>query len=239
MEKVLDGIAKLDADGDQPPELELQPVYAQSPMGKIFGLVFFWAGRDHDRGQAYLSKVLSFAPVMMNTVAPCTLSGFLLGNAGLAQTQTLAAPYGLPIKTLTPKVLKIFKKYCDVLPEDLAVALTWHQLRQCSPSAVGQHGQPSVFSLREPHHVVEILSQAVDASNYEKVAKWGQDFRNELLEKVPEEILDSRWIPLTPDDEVPPLPTLFGKNNASFLTRLKKEKDPNNVFRHAIPRIAV
>lgn len=237
MAKLLQGIEDLKAADDLPRELDLQPLYANSPMGKIFGTIFSWTGPDHDRGRTYLDKITSLAPVLMTQVAPCTLAETLANNAPLVPPRAYSNPRSMSIKTLTPKVVEIIQKYCSLLPDDLAATVTWHELRDCSPSLNHETRSPAVFGTREPCYILEILSSSVNEANFKAVSEWGISFKEELEREVPEQLLESKWIPLTPSEEFGGIEKLFGKENAAFLRKLKKEKDPKGIFRYALPSL--
>lgn len=222
-----------------PPELELQPFYANSPNGRVFIVFFSWSSPDHERGQKYLNKVTSWSTVIHKQVTACTVPEILATMGQFVSRHAYANPRMLPVRTLTPAVIDTIDKYCGRMPTDPGVCFTWHAHRANTPSTPnGPACQPSVFGSREPHFLIQILANAVDKKNYNVVSKWGHDFRDELLQQGQEAVLPSRWIPLTPDNEMPTLDVLMGEDNASWLREMKKQKDSRGLFRYALPRIA-
>ncbi|KAK6004805.1 hypothetical protein QM012_008667 [Aureobasidium pullulans] len=237
MSNVQTGMEKLAAEDDLPPELDLQPFYSVMPFGKVYGGMFMWAGPDIDRGQKYLDKVLSFHPNVLCTVAPASMMESLERNAPYVPESSYMNSRAVNVKKITPKIYDTFVRACETMPQDPAAMLTWHEVRPCSPSFHPATSLPSVFNTREPHYVIEILANASAEENYEAVSRWGLALQEELLREASEEILDASWLASTPSEEITSLEKFYGAGNARFLKELKKARDPDGVFKHAIPKI--
>ncbi|KAF4551578.1 FAD-binding domain-containing protein 73 [Elsinoe fawcettii] len=234
---VHDGIEAMKAADDLPPEIDLQPAYANSPLGPIFGVIFCWGSPDIERGKQYLEKIAALAPVLMNSVVPCTAPELFAVVATFSPAHTFVSARSVGLRTASQKVLEVVKKHCGLMPADLGAVVTWHELRTDSPSANKERSLLSVFGARQPHYILEILACAVEQENLEAVTAWGLTFRDEILEKASEEVLESQWVPMTPAGELKGPEKVYGSENAEFLRMLKKEKDPKNVFRYAIPSL--
>ncbi|KAG9684695.1 hypothetical protein KCU95_g12970, partial [Aureobasidium melanogenum] len=228
---------KLAAGNDLPPELDLQPFLTATPTGKVYGGFCMWAGPDIDRGCKYLDKVLFFHPKVLCTVAPATMMESLERNAAYVPESSYTNSRAVNVKRITPKIYAILVEACEYMPADPAAMLTWHEVRPCSPSFSPATRLASVFNSRETHYVVEILANASVEENFEAVSKWGLSLKEELLQEVPEEVLNASWLASTPNEDLDSLDKLYGVANAQFLGKLKKERDPEALFRHAIPRI--
>lgn len=237
MRNVQAGMEKLAAEKDLPPELDLQPFLTATPTGKVYGGLFMWAGPDIDRGREYLDKVLSFHSNVLCTVAPATMMESLERTAAYVPESSYMNSRAVNVKKITPKIYDILVEACEHMPADPAAMLTWHEVRPCSPSLNPATSLASVFNSREPHYVVEILANAFMEQNFEAVSKWGLALKEELLREVPEEVLNASWLASTPNEDIESLEKLYGTANAQFLRQLKKEKDPEAILRHAIPRI--
>lgn len=237
MSNVQAGMEKLAAENDLPPELDVQPFYSVMPTGKVYGAMFMWAGPDIDRGRKNLDKVLSFHPSILCTVAPASMMESLERNAPYVPDSSYMNSRAVNVKKITPKIYDIFVRACETMPQDPAAMLTWHEVRPCSPSFNPSTSLPSVFNSREPHYVIEILANASVAENFEAVTRWGLTLQKELLEEASEEILDASWLASTPSEDITSLEKFYGIKNAQFLRELKQERDPDAIFKHAIPKI--
>lgn len=237
MRNVQAGMGKLDAENDLPPELDLQPFITATPTGIVHGGFFMWAGPDIDRGREYLEKVLSFHPNVLCTVAPATMMESLERTAAYVPESSYMNSRAVNVKRITPKIYDILVEACERMPADPAAMLTWHEVRSCSPSFDPTTSLASVFDCREPHYVVEILANASVEENFEAVSKWGLSLKDELILEAPEEVLNASWLASTPNEDIVLLEKLYGTANAQFLRELKKERDPEAIFKHAIPRI--
>ncbi|KAG9605359.1 hypothetical protein KCU77_g840, partial [Aureobasidium melanogenum] len=237
MRNVQAGMEKLAAGNDLPPELDLQPFLTATPTGKIYGGFFMWAGPDIDRGREYLDKVLSFHPYVLCTVAPATMMESLERTAAYVPESSYMNSRAVNVKRITPKIYDILVEACEHMPADPAAMLTWHEVRPCSPSFNPSTSLASVFNSREPHYVIEILANASIEENFEAVSKWGLSLKEELLRKASEKVLNASWLASTPDEDIGVLERLYGTANAQFLRELKRKRDPEAIFKHAIPRI--
>ncbi|KAF2219665.1 hypothetical protein BDZ85DRAFT_285083 [Elsinoe ampelina] len=237
IQKVHQGIEAMKAAGDLPDEIDVQPAYANSPFGLVFGVVFCWASPDIERGQKYLEKILSLAPVLMNQVVSCNVPGLFAAAAALAVSHAYVSARSINVRTVSQSLLDVIKRQCGLMPAALGCLVTWHELRASSPSIQEEKSLPSIFGAREPHYILEIIACAVEKEDLKAVTVWRKNFMNEVLEKAPEEVLECQWLPMTPGGELRGLEKLFGNENARFLKTLKRKKDPHNVFKHALPSL--
>jgi hypothetical protein len=237
----IDGVAALESAHDLPPELELQPIIINTPMGRAFGILFFWASQNHELGRKYLEKVTALAPLLMNQVSLVTMSEFLAGVAAVIPNATHSHMRTLSVRRMTPTICEIIAKYNNSMSNDFANGISIHQIRSTSPSCSPKTSLPAVFGAREPHYLVEMIGGTVDGNIEEtaKTADWVYGFEEELIRREPDEILDCRWVPLSRNELLKDLDKLFGKDNSTFVKELKEEQDPNGIFKYAIPRLTV
>lgn len=120
---------------------------------------------------------------------------------------------------------------------EYAAMLTWHEVHLCLPLSNNSTSLALVFNNCEPRYVIEILANASVEDNFEAVSRWGLALQKELLREASEEILHASWLASTPSEDITSLEKFYGTDNARFLRELKQERDPEAVFKHAIPRI--
>ncbi|KAF2149726.1 FAD-binding domain-containing protein [Myriangium duriaei CBS 260.36] len=239
MTKYLSGIDALHEASDYPAELSVQPMWVNSPMGQIFGAVFFWADSDHERGRIYVEKIASLANAVMNTVSVVSIPEFLASVAPLVPRHAYTTCRSLSFTKMTSAIRKVIIESCKRMPTMQGPALTWHELPACSPSVHKSSSLPAVFGARRPHFVLEVLGNVVDPEHVREVAEWAESVKVELESQAAEDILDCKWVPLTPTKGLGSLDKLFGEENAAFAKKLKTDRDPNGVFRYALPPLTI
>lgn len=239
MNHVQDGMISLADANDCPPELDVQPMYAYGPHGYYYGALFCWGGPDIERGRVYLEKVVAFHPTIAVQVTPTNMAKAIELWAPLVPDSSYVNSRAVNVRRLTPKIYDLLVQACATMPKDLATMLTWHEVRPCSPSFDPSKSLPSVFHARESHYVIEILANAVDQANFEAVSNWGLALAHQLRREAPEELLDAQWLASTPTEDLGSLEALYGDENARFLRNLKAERDPQDVFKYALPRLGL
>jgi len=97
----------------------------------------------------------------------------------------------------------------------------------------------SVFGVRDPHFLLEILGGAVMKQNKEQAVNWSTSLWQDLEHVDPGNLLPSTYISLDRPSESPghaALSKIFGSNDQEVL-KLKEEYDPENVFDLAVPKL--
>lgn len=137
------------------------------------------------------------------------------------------------IRSLAPSVeaAKVIAKHASqVKPEYGAVFV--HGLHGTSVESDKEH-PPSVFASREVHLMVEMLGFAYqDAASKVPASAWCRAMHDEI--KTLEGVMDETYFPLT-QSSILDLEKTYKKEALEFLRALKKELDPTNVFRNAVP----
>ncbi|KAL3474761.1 hypothetical protein BJX99DRAFT_260019 [Aspergillus californicus] len=135
--------------------------------------------------------------------------------------------HSISLKEFTLKSLAVLANYSSLLPGG-GVGLAVHELRHPKPN------DASVFGNRLHHHMLEILSVTTDQDYVESGEQWALGLEANLRKEDPTNILGG-YISLMDDDETD-LKLVYGKHYETLLG-LKREYDPRNTFRYAIPRL--
>jgi FAD/FMN-containing dehydrogenase len=98
---------------------------------------------------------------------------------------------------------------------------------------------PSVFGTQGAHMLLEIVGAAAfpDPAAAEQAGAWGDQVFEELRQRG-EGVLKGKYYPSQAMDKDMKGEEVFGVQGWQTLRRLKKEMDPDNVFRHTIPSFA-
>lgn len=214
------------------PALSSQQMVVNSPNGRAFAVGIIWSSDDHDAGRAELAKIEALGTVVMNTVGPTTVADYM----EMLSTQIPSSAYGacqtLSIRKLNNETTAIMSRNFDKMPPSFGTAFTIHELR--GPSAAPKSN--SVFGLREPHFMLEFISTVAKEEDEKESREWATNFRKELLQMKPENLLPGTYISLTPPG-VTPLSKIYGPDsNYETLLELKQKYDPHNVFNLAVPK---
>ncbi|CAG8938456.1 unnamed protein product [Penicillium salamii] len=214
-----------------PKELNLFQSVTHGPTGKAMGVIFVWASSDFDAGQKWLSKVSSWSPVAMSTVAPTTMSVFNESTKTIAPQSAYGKSLTLSLRELTPEVVEVICKHASLQPNSPATIFGMHELRGCAP-------QPPLNTLiahRHPHFVMELLPTVRDADLLDAAVAWAHEFYEDLMKTDPANIMASTYLPLTEPGKVN-MKGIFG-DKYEFLKVMKHRHDPENVFEHALVRL--
>ena len=214
-----------------PKELNLFQSVLNGPTGKAFGIIFVWASSDLEAGHAWLSKVSSWSPVAMNTVAPTKMSVFNESTKTIAPQAVYGKSYTLSLRELTPEVVNVICKHAAIQPNSPATIFGMHELRDCaSISPVN-----TLVAHRHPHFVMELLPTVRDADLLDAALVWAHAFYEDLMKTDPSNIMTSTYLPLTEPGKVN-MKGIFGEKY-EFLKLMKNQHDPDNVFKHALVQL--
>ena len=224
------GYRALAAEG-LPSALYVQQVSITTPYGKVFAVAFFWGSDDHEQGQACLTKVTALGSVIMNTVTPNTLAGFLEIMKGAVPPNAYGSIETMSIRDMTPEAINIIARNIGKMPSTIGTGYSMHELR--GPSAAPN--TESVFGSREPHMMLEIITTVADQADLKGAKEWAHDFLNELKEMKPENILPGTYISITPPGSNS-FKNIFG-TNYDHLLEMKRKYDPEGIFGLAPPEV--
>ncbi|PSR78017.1 hypothetical protein BD289DRAFT_377167, partial [Coniella lustricola] len=229
-EALTSGIASL---GDTPPALKLQLFVMEFPgLGKVLAAIATWVSDDHAQGRKLIDAVATFGKCIVNATEAKTTAQYAQDNEKLVTYGVHGRSYTLNLRRWTPTAVRILAKYSATVPGGNAM-ISIHSLRTRHATAL----VPSVFGAREDHHMVEIVSMTADPALQETASAWGQGLLNELKEHEDHaNILDSAYLSLLDHGDVH-LQKVYGRHLDTIRT-LKNKYDPQNVFKHAAPRLA-
>src|SRR5271168_5303289 len=108
---------KLKTEG-LPPALYAAPLVMNSPQGKTFTCAFIWGSDDHETGQAYLAKIAALGKVVMNTVGPNTITGYLKFLKTVVPQNAYGSVETISIRELNPEAIGVIARNLEKMPSD-------------------------------------------------------------------------------------------------------------------------
>ncbi|KAI7977991.1 hypothetical protein EIK77_009531 [Talaromyces pinophilus] len=218
-----------------PKELTLQQMVFNSPQGRLFCVTFTWSSEDIEEGRRWSEKVASLTTLLMNTVAVTTIPDWYDGNAALIPTNAYGQFRTHNLPEITPEAAECLGRHLAKMPSDLCTMFSIHQSRTTTSTP----NSDSVFAVREPHFMLEIIGCATTEEKSAESEQWALDLWNDVGEIEKKNILDGAYISLHYAEE-PHSSTLsryFGSHVDDILAT-KKRYDPENVFDLTVPRLA-
>ena len=213
-----------------PGALGIQQNVLNTPMGKCFAIGFMWSSSDLDEGRKNLDRIASFGHVLFNGVKETTIPEWMDNIATFAPQVAYGQNCTISLRKLTEEVNIIIGRETAAMPEDRSTLLSIHQLR--GPSEAAQTN--SVFGARTAHYCIEFIATASVPEKTQAVWDWAVRFRDAIGKTDGQNILTSTYISLTPPAEASSA-AIYG-DNWEKLVDIKKEYDPKNVFKHALPK---
>ncbi|KAJ2976933.1 hypothetical protein NUW58_g7963 [Xylaria curta] len=226
-----EGYEKLVAVEPLPRALQLQPFGIELPgLGKVFAVGATWADADQEEGKKWFGKIAALGTCIMSNPEPKSVSAFTAFNETLVVYGSYGRGYTLNLNKYTTKTAEVLAKYTSLIPGG-GIAVSVHSLRSPAPS------NESVFGSRVDHLMLELVSMTGVQELEAKSAEWSGNFLQELKESDPENVLESSYVSLMADDDSD-YKKIYGEHY-DRLVELKKKYDPDNVFKYAVPRLAV
>ncbi|KAI0968680.1 hypothetical protein F4678DRAFT_442477 [Xylaria arbuscula] len=226
-----EGYEKLVAEQPLPRALQLQPFGIELPgLGKVFAVGATWADDDQEEGKKWFGKIAALGNCIVNSPEPKSVSAFAAFNETLIVYGSYGRGYTLNLKKYTTKTAEVLAKYTSLIPGG-GIALSVHSLRAPAPS------DDSVFGSRFDHLMVELVALTPVQDLELKGAEWSKGLIQELKEVDAENILESAYVSLLGEEDSD-YKKIYGLYYDK-LVELKKEYDPDNVFKYAVPRISI
>ncbi|KAF4960857.1 hypothetical protein FGADI_690 [Fusarium gaditjirri] len=220
-------------ESDQlPVYLQLQPMIAQMP-GQPVSLMAIatWHGDDKDEGRSWIKNIAGAATCVMENTQEITLAEMLENNEKLVTWPSYGRVYTLNCKTLTEKAIEILAKHCLNAPGG-SLIFSYHTLLSAH-----EPEQKSVFGTRARHHMFEIYAILADKTFAEERVKWAARVKAELQADDSDNILEGSYISLGSHEDVD-VKKIYGKHYET-LAALKRKYDPENMFKHSVPRLVL
>ena len=225
------GYEKLIAEESVPRALQLQSFGIELPnLGKVLAVGATWTSPDHDEGRRWIGKVAKFGNCLMNNPEAKSVMSYVEFNETLLTYGSYGRAYTLNIKKLTLKTAGVLGKHTALLPGG-SIALSVHTLRDPVPN------EASVFGSRVDHHMIELVAMTPQRELEIKGSEWARQLLKDLREEDPDNVMDSSYVSLSGDEDSN-YKKIYG-SHYDGLVELKKKVDPENVFRHAVPRLSI
>jgi len=212
--------------------LGIQQNILNTPMGKCFAVGFMWSSSDLTEGHRLLDEIASLGQVLHNSVVETTIPEWLNGIAKFAPKAAYGRNCTISLRRLTDEVNSVIGEHVAKMPEDRSTLLSILQLRGPSEAASAE----SVFGAREAHYCLEFIATSSEPARTQEVWEWAVGFRDALRKTDEQNILASTYISLTPPAEANSS-GIYG-DNWEALVKVKRQYDPQNVFRHALPQFS-
>jgi hypothetical protein len=226
-----EGVEKLSAEEGLPPTLQLQVFSLELPnVGKALAVAAAWSDADHEEGRRWFDKIAGLGTCILNETQAVSLLQYTENNGQLIPKRTYGKMFSISLKRWTPRSAEILSKH-SLLATAPGTCISIHTLRSPKPN------EESVFGSRTPHHMVEIISLTGDPNDAEEGTRWGQAAAQELREGDPENVLEGVYVSLSHDVDGD-VEKIYGSRYQTLL-ELKKKYDPENVFKYAVPRLAI
>jgi hypothetical protein len=211
-----------------PSRLNLNQSVMNGPAGKSFIILFVWASHDIEEGQKWLARISSWNPVAMNTVTAQSFATFGEITESMVPKHAYGSMFSLGLHQLTPEVLDVMAEHAKLQPDNPEVILGIHELRAESPKP----SLDNVFVHRVPHFTIEVIPMAASAEKFEENLAWGKKFITALRKTDSSNFLPSTYPPLTDTNDLD-LKLNYG-SRYDDLKRIKRQYDPENVFKHTV-----
>ncbi|KAF4964816.1 hypothetical protein FZEAL_10835 [Fusarium zealandicum] len=224
-----------------PSKLHLVPsIWMHPNAGLTLTCGFIWNGSASDESRQWLERVGSLAPLpptiadVQSTVLNTNALGFATMVKDTLPAQVLGRSQCVEATHFSPEVVAELAKIADAIPRDSSGGVNILTLRGDSPSC-GSSVPDSVCPYRKPHLMFEFLGLGNDETSARNAAVWSLDARNRM--KAVPQVQDRAYLPLTAPEFVD-LEATFGDNLVELL-KLKREYDPEGVFKHTLPKLVL
>ncbi|TPX15438.1 uncharacterized protein E0L32_004418 [Thyridium curvatum] len=214
----------------------LPSLIAVPNMGPAVFAVFYWRGARDDAFQYWLKKAGSLGQAVVDldkAVVTQSALTFTKGFEALLPPKMYGAIHSSCGSELTPEAIEVFGKYGAAMPPAGGSSINFHVLREGTPSCGKPSDFPdSVFGARRPHWMCEFIGgSGAGEEQGAEAAQWAKEIRDALAKTG---AVTKFGYAATTSKEFAVVEDVFGEN-AAELRALKKEFDPDNVFRCTVP----
>jgi hypothetical protein len=212
------------------PALGIQRNVLNTPIGKCFAIGYMWSSSDLDAGRKYLDQICSFGQTIHVGVQEMTIPEWMDQIATFAPKVAYGRNCTTSVRELTEEVNEVISREVAKMPNDRSTLLSIHQLAGPSEAA----DEKSVFGARTTHYCLEFIATASEQERVKEAWEWAVAFRDAVKKTDEKNILTSTYISLTPPMEAS-APAIYGENWEKLMG-IKRQYDPKNVFKHALPK---
>lgn len=221
-------------DNNELPEpLYLQPCGLDFPgVGKALSVLVTWVDEDHEKGQEWIDKiaVLGGMHCIVNMTQPSTMTQYTSDMEKMVTWGSYGRCRTISVKRWTPRTAEVLAKYTLLIPGS-GIGISVHSLRSPEPN------NESVFGARVDHHMIELMALTADKQLEPEAETWATALVQELGRSDAGNVLDSSYISLLDEDNTD-LSKVYGPS-FDVLRKIKMKYDPENVFKHAVPKVSV
>ncbi|KAH7129779.1 hypothetical protein B0J13DRAFT_678855 [Dactylonectria estremocensis] len=223
-----------------PSQLYAMPfIFAVPAVGITLCCCIVWNGTATDESRAWIEDIGKLAPLVPGmpepqvSIATMRALDFSQHLTAMLPPQILGGrPQSASLTRLSPGAISSLANVAAKMPKSSNGGINMHIIREDCPSCLDDVPD-SVCPYREPHIMLELLGVGPDEETGKEAAEWSMAARNELmgLEEATKKVYIAVTSPECSDWE-----DVFG-DKLEQLRELKKEYDPNGVFKNAIPRL--
>ncbi|CAG9990098.1 unnamed protein product [Clonostachys byssicola] len=199
--------------------LQLQPTITQIPkMGTVFGVMLTWHGENKEEGYAWIESFAKAGTCVMKATQETTLAEVLKERDNLVTWPSYGRLVTLNLRQLTERTIAVLARHCPNAP-----------------------GVGFIFSFKPRHKIrslrleLEINTAIPESCLANERLEWGSRIKADLEVEDTDNILESSYIALG-SHEVN-LKRVYGQHYSTLMT-LKEKYDPDNIFKHTVPRLA-
>ena len=213
-----------------PAALGIQPFIVNTPMGKLLVAGFMWSSSDLNEGRKYLDELSSYGNVIHSTVELTTIPEWIKASEAFVPKAAYGGLCSVSLRELTAEVIDVVIRQIEEMPDDPGVMLSFHQLRGSSAFS----DLESVFGMQTPHYCIELIGISVQSEKAKANWEWATGIQQALRRTDPKNVMPATYTSLTPPSN-DSSKAIFGEHWQK-LVNIKKRYDPNNVFKHALPK---
>ncbi|KAL5085368.1 hypothetical protein Trisim1_010593 [Trichoderma cf. simile WF8] len=225
--------------GNIPSQLSITPCIISMPgLGSTMMCCFVWNGSATEETVVWLERVASLAPLAPGVPGPqdavkdMTPLGYMTMFNSLLPTQVAGRAQTVTVVKFSPDVVASLAKQSLQMPRGGAGGLNIHMLRPGNPSC-SKDVPSSVCPYREPHVFIEVLGFAGEECSVEDATAWSLEARNAFTSL--DDSCKRTYLPLTAPEFLN-LQDIYG-DKLRELKEIKKEYDPDGVFKLTVPAL--
>lgn len=223
----------------QPVNLSLEAHYTdRSPGGSSLGIDFVWNGARTEECIAWHEMASNLGPLRPDVsgsdfaLETTTMHAFVTERTSNLPLVVYGKTHSPSITRYSPQMADILADMAATMPKTCVGGFATHTLRGDSPSCAAGHPD-SVSPYRKPLKVVEILGFGVDEDAAPECIEWARVSHDRINKS--DVLLPESYLALTASDTMD-LGAIYG-SNLQELEELKREYDPDNVFKHSLPKL--